>query len=96
MDAGCTLIAGLCATEQSLGYLLVDTQSQFQVRFDPLCPHWEELNLREEKKKKKSCSVALWTWEAVSQVFQTVLQLSHVTDTCAKCLQTARCCNVSC
>lgn len=53
MDAGCTLIAGLCATEQSLGYLLVDTQSQFQVRFDPLCPHWEELNLREEKKKKK-------------------------------------------
>lgn len=28
--------------------MLVDTQSEYQVRFDPLYAHWEELNFGEK------------------------------------------------
>jgi len=48
VDANRSLQVGLCARGKSLGYLLVDAQSKFQVRFNILYAHCEELSFGEK------------------------------------------------
>lgn len=50
--------------------MLVDTQSEYQVRFDPLYAHWEELNFGDKN------IAPLWTSGVISELFVMVFQVS--------------------